>query len=106
MAASKPQTIDSHRYQNVPISDSDSKIFLQLERQSSSVHKTTKNLSNQATSPPVMRCATEMSGLIGSPVGVLDLSAVNQFSNQNQSNNNINAVLHPPQVISDREGQE
>jgi len=28
-----------------------------------------------------MRCATEMSGLIGSPVGFLDFSAVNQFSN-------------------------
>ena len=35
-----------------------------------------------ATTSPLaqQRCATEMSALIGSPVGVLDLSAVNQFS--------------------------
>eukprot|EP00353_Schmidingerella_taraikaensis_P001850 CAMPEP_0185599042 /NCGR_PEP_ID=MMETSP0434-20130131/82417_1 /TAXON_ID=626734 ORGANISM="Favella taraikaensis, Strain Fe Narragansett Bay" /NCGR_SAMPLE_ID=MMETSP0434 /ASSEMBLY_ACC=CAM_ASM_000379 /LENGTH=67 /DNA_ID=CAMNT_0028228263 /DNA_START=951 /DNA_END=1154 /DNA_ORIENTATION=- len=63
-------------------SDSDSRMLLQLEQQSSSMHKMTTahragNVSNQATSPPVMRCATEMSGLIGSPVGVLDLSTVN-----------------------------
>ena len=40
-----------------------------------------------ATSPPnQQRCATEMSALIGSPVNVLDLSAVNQFSQQTASN--------------------
>lgn len=42
---------------------------------------------HDATSPPAQhRCATEMSALIGSPVGVLDLSAINQFSQQTTSN--------------------
>lgn len=72
------------------MNDSDANLFLQLEQQSSSMRQNNMNMncanSNQATSPPVMRCATDMSALIGSPVGVLDLSTVNQFSINNNAN--------------------
>jgi len=74
-----------NKLKNIPISDSDCKTLLNLEMQSSSQGKPT-TIDGQATSPPFQRCATEMSGLIGSPVGLLDLSAVNQFSQQTASN--------------------